>query len=245
MDMTFTVDPRHPLPLHAQVERLLRQLIAEPAYRAGATLPDEVGMAKRLGISRNTVRSAIERLVREGLVERRRGVGTRVVRAPAAVHDAAWDAFLGELEPRGAGIAVAAATAELATLPPDEARALGCDSGSAALRVERTLADGDGTLGLIRSWFHPRVPLAARDDFRLPLWERIERELGVIPTVAQEEVAAVVADAALARQLACARGLALLKRRRVVCDAQARPLEVATAWYRGDRCRRAIELRRV
>ena len=50
------------MPLHAQVERLLRDLIREPAYREGRLLPDEVTLARRLGVSRNTVRAGIARL---------------------------------------------------------------------------------------------------------------------------------------------------------------------------------------
>ena len=55
------------VPLHAQVEQLLRELIAQEEYQKGKTLPSEVELSKRLAISRSTVRQAVKKLVFEGL----------------------------------------------------------------------------------------------------------------------------------------------------------------------------------
>src|SRR3954469_8722068 len=193
--MDWRVDHRSHLPLPAQVERLLRELCAQPEQRAGTLLPDEVGIAKRLGVSRNTVRAAIERLVQEGLLERRRGVGTRVLSARAAAHPAPWERFIAELEPLGDGVGVSSATGVQASVDAAAAAALQIDAGATVLRLERVLADGDGPLAVVRSWFHPRLAFPAGYDFARPLWPGIERELGVVPVVAHEEVSAVVADA--------------------------------------------------
>lgn len=67
-----------PLSLSAQVERLLRQAIAEGRF-AGGKLPTEVELAEQLGVSRETVRLAAEVLQREGLLVkiRRKGTFTR------------------------------------------------------------------------------------------------------------------------------------------------------------------------
>lgn len=67
-----------PLSLSAQVERLLRQAIAEGRF-AGGRLPTEVELAEQLGVSRETVRLAAEVLQREGLLVkiRRKGTFTR------------------------------------------------------------------------------------------------------------------------------------------------------------------------
>jgi len=69
------------IPLHVQVEKMLRDLIRKPEYQNGALLPDEVTLAMKLGISRGTIRAGIGKLVFEGLLQRKAGVGTRV--APA------------------------------------------------------------------------------------------------------------------------------------------------------------------
>jgi GntR family transcriptional regulator len=43
------------VPLHLQIERMLRKLITSPPYSSGALLPDELTLADRLGVSRGTV----------------------------------------------------------------------------------------------------------------------------------------------------------------------------------------------
>jgi GntR family transcriptional regulator len=241
--MELRVDPRSPLPLKAQVERLLRGLIDLPEHRAGAKLPDEIGLAERLGVSRNTVRSAIERLVQEGLLERRRGVGTHVARPRVAAHEAAWDAFVDELEPRGDGVTVITAKAAMAACDAEAAAALGLAAATQALRLERVLADESGPLARIRSWLHPRLVLSASEDFRQPLFATIERVAGAIPTLAHEALSAGLADPETLRLLQLRRGSAVLARRRIVCDAQRRPIELGLAWYRPDH-QRQLELRR-
>lgn len=55
--------------------------IARSHYPVGSFLPREVDLAEELGVSRNTVREAIRRLVDEGLLKRRKRIGTRVISA--------------------------------------------------------------------------------------------------------------------------------------------------------------------
>ena len=60
--MVIQINHKSALPLHVQVERMLRQMIEMPEYSKGKMLPNEVELAKRLGISRNTVRQATNRI---------------------------------------------------------------------------------------------------------------------------------------------------------------------------------------
>ena len=76
--MEAAIDQNSPVPLHIQVEKYLRELITREEYRNGSTLPDEIRLSKQFGISRNAFRAAMDRLVLEGLVLRKRGVGSRV-----------------------------------------------------------------------------------------------------------------------------------------------------------------------
>src|SRR5512133_3257480 len=99
--MLFKLDHSSPLPLHAQAEALLRDMLALPEYRGGALLPDEVSLATRLGISRNTLRAAIGRLVAEGRLERKAGLGTRVCEPPVHSGIGAWHSFTREMEAKG------------------------------------------------------------------------------------------------------------------------------------------------
>jgi len=72
-------DPAHGgLPLHARVQRAIRQLILDGALDVGRPLPASRALAKSLGVSRDTVESAYSQLHAEGFIERRVGSGSFV-----------------------------------------------------------------------------------------------------------------------------------------------------------------------
>jgi DNA-binding GntR family transcriptional regulator len=68
-----------PSPLYFQVATRLEKAIADGALKAGARLENEIALGNRLGVSRPTIRRAIQVLVDKGLLVRRRGIGTLVV----------------------------------------------------------------------------------------------------------------------------------------------------------------------
>ncbi|MGH8006555.1 MAG: GntR family transcriptional regulator, partial [Candidatus Binatia bacterium] len=65
-------------PLYAKVETSLADDISAGILLTGSQLPPEDRLIERFGVSRTTVRKAIENLVARGLVEIRRGKGTFV-----------------------------------------------------------------------------------------------------------------------------------------------------------------------
>lgn len=104
-------------PLYRQVaDRLEEELRAHAS--PGQKLPAEEELAARFGVHRHTLRRAIDELVDAGLVERRHGLGTFVVRAPVTYALSGRTRF----------------TATLATL--------GREADSAVLRKQRILAEG-------------------------------------------------------------------------------------------------------
>ena len=238
------IDPRSPMPLHAQVEQLLRKLIQEPRHQEGGLLPDEITLAAQLGISRGTVRTAITRLVTEGLLERRKGVGTRVVQRPAESAVTAWRSLTREMAAKG--IAVKTYRLDCRQLPASEAAAaaLVIEPGTPVVRLDRLRGWDDTRVLHSRSWFHPRLNLKGTEDFSKPLYDVLEAETGVVADSAREELLAVVADARIARLLQVPRHSPLLLRRHVVLDRGRRPFEYAHVHYVSDRYTLTIDLRR-
>ena len=68
-----------PTPLYAQVSQRIEALISDGTLPAGTRLENEIAMGERFGLSRPTMRRAIQVLVDKGLLVRRRGVGTQIV----------------------------------------------------------------------------------------------------------------------------------------------------------------------
>ena len=81
------------IPLYYQLENVLREKISSGAFLAGVRMPTEVELTKEYGVSRITVRQALQALTDEGLIERQQGRGTfianrktRVSRFTGTIH---------------------------------------------------------------------------------------------------------------------------------------------------------------
>src|SRR3954470_22524960 len=78
-DSVYLVDRSGPVPLYFQLANRIEKAIRDGQLPPGARLENEVALSERLGLSRPTVRRAIQDLVDKGLLVRRRGIGTQVV----------------------------------------------------------------------------------------------------------------------------------------------------------------------
>jgi GntR family transcriptional regulator len=74
--------PLRRVPLYAQAEKVLEDLLVYRRYRVGDRIPPEVELVRSLGVSRATIRAAVGRLVDRGLLIRRQGSGTFLARLP-------------------------------------------------------------------------------------------------------------------------------------------------------------------
>jgi GntR family transcriptional regulator len=225
------LDPADALPLHAQLERALRTWLAKAGASAqpGATLPDEVSLAKQLNVSRHTVRAALAALVRDGLIVRRRGQGSTIAR-PLAPANRLGARFADHLEGATDGSSLATWTAAWASPPDaDTAALLKAPHEVRVIRLDRLRADASGPLVAQRSWLNPHLRLSGGEDFRRPLYA-ILALIDVAPATCEDAVAAVGADADTARILGIRRGVPVLQRKRVVRDREQRVLECAL-WH--------------
>jgi len=98
--MNYSIDHKSPIPLHAQAETVLRNLIEQEDYQNGKVLPNEVELAKKLAISRTTLRQAISKLVFEGLLIRKKRIGTKVAQGCVSSKSTNWLSFSQEMKLR-------------------------------------------------------------------------------------------------------------------------------------------------
>jgi GntR family transcriptional regulator len=241
---SLRIDVHSPVPLHAQVEQLLRDLLRQPEYRDGGLLPDEVSLSNRLGVSRGTVRTAIGQLVFEGLLERKAGIGTRAKPLKAESGIGAWRSFSREMARKGITVENFLQEYQFVPVPAPIAAALQIQKDASAWRLDRVRGwDGQPVLRT-RSWFHPRLGLNGKETFSQPLYEVLRRETGMVVSHAREEFKAVAADAAMAKHLAVKKGEPLLLRCHIVYDTGGRPVEFAEVHYVSARFTLSIEMRR-
>lgn len=242
--MKHLVDPNSKVPLHSQVERMLRALIRQPEYQQGAFLPKEVDLANRLGISRNTVRHGISKLVNEGLLVRKKGVGTKVAHRKVSTRLDHWGSFSGEMKAKGMEVVNYDLTFHFVAADMVAAEAFHISPGTKVLKLSRLRGTSEGPSLLSLSWFHPRLGLSGQEDFSQPLYQMLEKEIGVYPAVSREEITAISAEKKLATRLGIREGAPVLFRRRVVFDSDSRAMEFNKVYYQGEGFSYSIDIER-
>ena len=223
----WKLDRTNGVPLHVQIERRLQELIRRPPYSAGAFLPDELTLANRLGVSRGTVRESILNLVHQGLLERRKGVGTRVVQSGLI----AWASLTGEMRRKGIDVQSFLLEVSDKSAKGRIADALQVPVGTPVKCLDQVRGWDDRPVLQSRSWFHPRLKLSGKEDFRRPLYELLKAETGIAADHAREEFLAVKADGRTARRLKVKKGTPLLLRRRTSFDSKGRSIDYAEIHY--------------
>ena len=220
---SITVDRASPVPLYYQVAQVLEQAIESGALPAGSRLDNEIALAEQLGLSRPTMRRAIEYLVDRGLLVRKRGVGTQVVkpqvRRPLELTSLHDDLTRAGKEPRTDVLSVGEQPAT-ATV----AKALQVEEGAPVLTLERLRYSGEEPLALMRN--HLPAGMTVTEDVlrETGLYELLRRS-GVRISMASQTVGAVAASAAQARLLGERRGSPLLTMHRTAYDDEGRPVE--------------------
>jgi GntR family transcriptional regulator len=128
-----------PAPLYAQVETILASEITNRVLPPGSQLPSETELAERFGVSRSTIREAIQNLKARGLIEIHRGKGTFVVE-PIVTQDLTPLAGPGGLE------TITVAGTRTGALGPSTAQTLGTTLVEAERSVARALNLTTGSL---------------------------------------------------------------------------------------------------
>ncbi|SHJ07912.1 GntR family transcriptional regulator [Pseudozobellia thermophila] len=243
--MDFKLDQNSPVPLHAQIEEYLRNLIVSKDYKNGdKLLPKEVTMSKKLGVSRNTIRQAINKLVHEGLIERKKGVGTKVATKKISTRLDNWISFTKEM--RNQGIEVVNYLVNVALVDADDEvyKALGVPDTKKIWKLEKIRGSKEAKYLYSISYFHPRVGITGNENFMTPLYELLEEEHDTIVSTSKEKLRAVMPDEKIASMLDIEKNVALLKRERLVTDIGDRPVEYNIVYYHTDYFTYDIDIKR-
>lgn len=222
----------------------MRELIKHPDYISGAFLPKEVDIAEQLGVARNTVRHAISKLVNEGLLVRKKGVGTIVASRRIPTRLDSWWSFTKEMKARGVDVVNFDLKVEVMPATEEVSDAMNIKKGTKIVQLSRLRGTSAGPSLLSVSWFHPRLKMKGKENFARPLYEVLEEDFGVIVTVSREEISAISAEETLAGKFGIEVGAPLLFRRRLVSDTDGRIVEYNKVYYKGDGFSYSIDIGR-
>lgn len=215
-------------PLYRQIKALLTQSLISGEWGPGASIPSEMELAARFGVSQGTVRKAIDELAAENIVIRRQGKGTFVA---THLEDMAKLRFLRLVAVDGGRELLdnKLLSCEKSKASASIARMLKIRTGSAVIEIRRLLLFSNKPLILD----HIILPAAAFktvtaeliESFNGSLYRMYETQLGIRMVRAEEKLTAVGADDQTALLLGLKAGTPLLSIERVSYTYGDKPME--------------------
>ncbi|HEX9016909.1 MAG TPA: GntR family transcriptional regulator [Chloroflexota bacterium] len=239
------LDRSSPLPLHFQLRTALLQEIESRALNPGDAVPTEVELMNRFGVSRITVRQAVSGLINDGILYRQHGIGTFVRRSRIQQELATLTGFSEEMITRGLTPSTRLISAEIVVPDQEVASRLQIGPGGDVLRMVRVrLADGEPTAIDISQCPGNLGRRLLHENLERPLYELMERALGIELDWAEQAIEATLADDFMSRHLGIKRNLPILMMERVAYSVSGEPVEHSKTCYRADRYSYRVRLNR-
>lgn len=230
-------------PLYLQLQRRIAEAIATARLKPGDSLPPERDMAALTGLSRVTVRKAVEGLVTSGQLVQRRGSGTFVAPKVERLEQALslLTSFTEDMARRGKSVESTWLSRAIHSPAPEEIMALGLGAGDRVARLERVRRSDGVPLAIER---------ASLSTAYLPDPETVTGSLYAVlqanhcrPVRAVQRISAANLSPRDAELLGVATGAAGLKIERIGYLPDGRVVEFTRSLYRGDAYDFAVELK--
>lgn len=237
----FKPDAQDSSPLYLQLARKLRCAVRDGRYQVNQALPSERSLSAQLDVSRVTARKAIDQLVDEGLILRRRGSGNYI--APRLEQPLSrLSSFSEELQRRGYTPGSRWLKRSIATATVEERQCLNLSRGARVVHLERLRLANETVMAYEIS----ALPLTVLSDprvVRTSLYHYLER-IGRAPVRAQQHLQAVNAPDWLAEHLGVPSGQAVLFITRIGYSKADQAVELTHSYCRNDYYDFVVELRR-
>jgi GntR family transcriptional regulator len=222
--------------LYSRVETVLAREIADGDLRVGDQLPTEDSLISRFGVSRITVRRAIQNLVSRGLVEIRRGKGTFVAAPKITQELTELSGFVEDMHALGRKPTARVIGKEIVTADATVARQLALTRGEHVVRIRRVrLADG-----IPLSFDETYLPLEIGKKIITnnlkaePIFSLLERKYDVPLIEAEYKLDAVPAETEVAAALKVKQRSPIFRIERTSYSTGGRPVDYERLYYRGD-----------
>lgn len=241
--MSAWVDRTNPAPLHFQVRRGLISLIKEMKLKPGDQLPSETVLGERFRVSRQTLRQAVESLVRENILYKRRPHGTFVgfgaVESDLQTLRSAWEDF------RRLGMEPKVKILSLKTIKNAEiASALGILPQKEILELTRVFATQRQPVSYDTVYFALPDFAWLKEEKLDQSWYELMEKRGIRVSHARAVIDAQPATKEIAGHLNVPPGSALLRLRRQTYSNDEQLVAFSSAFYRSDRYQFSVVLSR-
>ena len=209
-----------------------RQAISDGVLASGTPLPGERELGLLVGVSRTSIRKAVQQLVDEGALIRRHGARTAVA-ARVEKPLSRLTSFSEDMRSRGLAPGMVWMSKEVGVASPAEIMALNLSVGQKVIRLRR-LRTGDDVPMALEFAVVPASVLRSPDDVTGSLYDRLD-EQGFRPVRALQRLRAAVAGSDDAELLQISIGAPLLIAERRCFASDGKPVEFTETRYSGER----------
>ena len=228
-----------PAPLYAQVEESLVQRIGSGVLPAGSQLPSEESLVAEFGVSRTTIRTTVQRLIQQGLVEIRRGKGTFVARPKLTQELTELTGFVEDMAVHGRTASARVLGKGITAASDTVARRLALKPGAPVVQILRVRLADEVPLSFDETYLPEQLGRKIMDaDLTVePIFTLLEKRFNTPLLEAEYELEATAADTATATVLRVAVGSPIFLIERTSFNTKGRPIDYEKLHYRGDHIR--------
>lgn len=241
--LSFAIDASRPTPLYQQLSDIIRRQVLGAQWPAGSAIPSERELMRITGLSRMTVRQAIDSLTREGLLTRVHGRGTFIVPERVEQDMRGVYSFTARIEAQGRTPSTRLLEAVELEADPEDAHALRIGAGAPIFRLMRLRCiDGEPAVVDIVKIPGACCPGLLDHDLTESLYAILTERYHVPPLRSTDTIEAIGAPREIAKPLAVRPGAPLILMRRLATTHGDAPIELTEEYARPDRLRYRMRL---
>jgi GntR family transcriptional regulator len=234
------------VPRYYQVYTVLAQRVREGEWASDVPMPTEQDFSVAFGVSRVTIRKALNMLQEEGLVLRQQGRGTFALAPPPKRQNRAnMSGLLENVADFEQHSKVRVLAFAKVALPDEPARLLECEAGMPALKIVRVRSDSQSPFSYTTTYVpEPEGDLLDETTLGNQTVSNALGKAGVTTVSAEQRLSATAAGVEVAKHLRIDVGAPLISMTRVMRDESGRPVELIQALYRPDKYEYRVNLSR-
>jgi len=233
------------VPLYVQIREALREDITKGLLKPGQKIPSEEELAKRYHVSRMTVRQGIADLINEGLLYRRRGIGTFVAQLRITRDYTKLTSFFEDMLERGLHPSSRLLNLKVIPAGPKIAKALALEKGEPVICIERLRLAADQPIAIHCAYVPQKLcPELLKEDLESQSLYMLFESYGFKLKRAVQRIEARQANQFQAHLLEVEEGAPLLYMERITFADDGTPVEYVEGYNRGDRYACTIVLSR-
>ena len=230
--MKALINEESGIPLYYQIKELIKEEIDNGDWKIGDKIPNELDLAKNFMVSRSTMRQAILELVNEGILTRKKGVGTFVSK-PKFEGNFISFSYPEELGTKHTPISIKAIEGTSRKL-----KVLNLKGNEKVFEIIRLRFFNEEPAAIEKSYIPVRmVPDLLENNLDGKLNDLIKEKYGIIMTRYKNYIEPVLLNSYEAKVLEVEKNQPALKITKLLMTPQGTPVILSTSIFRGDRCK--------